>query len=142
MYYTIGQRQGLGIGGRRDAGNEPWYVAGKNLESNVLIVVQGDHPLLFSDRIEATGASWIGAPPAKIAEGQPFLCAVKLRYRQPDQWCEVVPAGAGRLLVNFEESQRAVAPGQFAVFYAGDRCLGGAVIERVRAAGDALQKTG
>ena len=131
MYYTIGQRQGLGVGGRRDSGDAPWYVAGKDLESNVLIVVQGEHPLLFNDSIEATDASWIGEPPEEIANGQARRFRVKIRYRQPDQSCEVVPATDGRLLVNFDELQRAVAPGQFVVFYHGDRCLGGAVIDRV-----------
>ena len=131
MYYTIGQRQGLGVGGRRDSAAAPWYVAGKDLESNVLIVVQGEHPLLFSDSLEATDASWIGEPPEEIGNRQARRCTVKIRYRQPDQNCEVVPAADGRLLVHFDEAQRAVAPGQFAVFYHGDRCLGGAVIDRV-----------
>jgi tRNA-specific 2-thiouridylase len=138
MYYTIGQRQGLGIGGRRDSGEEPWYVAGKDLAANALIIVQGEHPLLFSDSLEATDASWIGEPPEEIALGQARRCRVKIRYRQPDQACEVVPITDGRLLVNFEEAQRAVAPGQFAVFYDGERCLGGAVIDRVVAAADCL----
>jgi len=134
MYYTIGQRQGLGVGGRRDSGDEPWYVAGKDLKSNVLIVVQGEHPLLFSDSLEASDASWIGEPPREIASGQALHCMVKIRYRQPDQACEIVPTNDGRLLVTFDDAQRAVAPGQFAVFYDGDRCLGGAVIDRVVAA--------
>ena len=142
MYYTIGQRQGLGVGGRRDSGDEPWYVAGKDLESNVLIVVQGEHPLLFSVSLEATDASWIGEPPAAFTNGQTLRCSVKIRYRQPDQACEVVPVTDGRVLVNFEESQRAVAPGQFAVFYDGDRCLGGAVIDHVIATEASLRKTG
>jgi len=131
MYYTIGQRQGLGVGGRRDSGDEPWYVAGKDLESNVLIVVQGEHPLLFSDHLEASNASWIGEPPREIASGQALRCTVKIRYRQPDQACELVPITDERLLVTFDVSQRAAAPGQFAVFYDGDRCLGGAIIDRV-----------
>lgn len=131
MYYTIGQRQGLGVGGRRDSGDEPWYVAGKDLESNVLIVVQGEHPLLFSDSLEASNASWIGEPPREIASGSALICRVKIRYRQPDQACELVPITDERLLVTFDVSQRAAAPGQFAVFYDGDRCLGGAVIDRV-----------
>jgi len=142
MYYTTGQRQGLGVGGRRDSGDEPWYVAGKDLDSNVLIVVQGEHPLLFSDSLEAGDVSWIGKPPKEIANSQSLRCMVKVRYRQPDQACEVVPASDGRLIVNFDQSQRAVAPGQFAVFYDVDRCLGGAVIDRVIVAGDSLRKTG
>ena len=142
MYHTIGQRQGLGVGGRQDAGDEPWYVAGKDLDSNVLIVVQGAHPLLFSDSIEATDASWIGEPPKELANGQSLRCMVKIRYRQPDQACEVVPMYDHDLMVNFEQPQRAVAPGQFAVFYDGDRCLGGAVIERAVTAEAILRKTG
>jgi tRNA-specific 2-thiouridylase len=131
MYYTIGQRQGLGVGGRQDSSDEPWYVVGKDLESNVLIVVQGEHPLLFSDSLEASNASWIGEPPHEIASGQALRCMVKIRYRQPDQACEIVPTTNGQLMVNFDAAQRAVAPGQFAVFYDGDRCLGGAMIDRV-----------
>jgi len=141
MYYTIGQRQGLGVGGRRDSGDEPWFVAGKDLVSNVLVVVQGEHPVLFSDCLEAIDASWIGNVPTALARGQSLRCKVKIRYRQPDQDCEVDAIGDGRLRVSFDESQRAVAPGQFAVFYDGDRCLGGAVIDRV-VAEDCLQKTG
>lgn len=141
MYYTIGQRQGLGVGGRRDSGDQPWYVAGKNLNTNVLIVVQGEHPMLFSDSLLATSASWIGRPPAAIDNGEVFQCDVKVRYRQPEQKCEVVAIGDGSLRVSFEESQRAVAPGQFAVFYQGDRCLGGAVIDRVHGSEDCLRKT-
>jgi tRNA-specific 2-thiouridylase len=125
MYYTLGQREGLGIGGRQDAGSEPWYVAGKDLDKNVLIVVQGEHPLLYSDALEASHMSWIGQPPS----GE-LRCMVKIRYRQDDQSCLVAQTGDNRLLVSFDEEQRAVAPGQFAVFYDGDRCLGGAVIDR------------
>jgi tRNA-specific 2-thiouridylase len=139
MYYTIGQRQGLGVGGRQDSGDEPWYVAGKNLDENVLIVVQGEHPLLYADSLEATDASWIGEPPKEIVSGQPFRCMVKIRYRQPDQACEVLTTSDGNLIVNFEESQRAVAPGQFAAFYDGDRCLGGSVIDATCDAQTALR---
>jgi len=142
MYYTIGQRQGLGVGGRQDSGDEPWYVADKDLDSNVLIVVQGEHSLLFSDSLEASDASWIGEPPHEIASGQAFRSMAKIRYRQADQDCEIVPATNERLMVNFDESQRAVAPGQFAVFYDGDRCVGGAVIDRAMVDGDSLRKTG
>jgi tRNA-specific 2-thiouridylase len=142
MYYTIGQRQGLGVGGRRDSGDEPWYVAGKVLDSNVLIVVQGEHPLLYCDSLETKDAGWIGKPPGAIANGQSLRCMVKVRYRQPDQACAVVPTADNRLTVNFDESQRAVAPGQFSVFYDGDRCLGGGVIDRVTVAKTSLRKTG
>ena len=139
MYYTIGQRQGLGVGGRQDSGDEPWYVAGKHLKENVLIVVQGEHPLLYTDSLEATDASWIGAPPREIATGQPLRCMVKIRYRQPDQACEVLTKSDGNLVVKFADSQRAVAPGQFAVYYSGDRCLGGSVINATCDAQTALR---
>jgi tRNA-specific 2-thiouridylase len=141
MYYTIGQRQGLGVGGRRDSSDEPWYVAGKDLANNILLVVQGDHPLLWSDTLEATEASWIGTPPAALNVGKPLRCAVKVRYRQADQACEVVRRDSGRLHVVFDAPQRAVAPGQFAVFYAGERCLGGAIIERTGNAAASLART-
>jgi len=129
MYYTLGQRQGLRIGGRSDAGDAPWYVAGKDLERNVLLVVQGhDHPALLSDRLLASQLEWVaGAPPA----GR-FRCQAKVRYRQADQACEVqvLTDSAGRRLeVRFETPQRAVTPGQYVVFYDGEECLGGGVIE-------------
>ncbi len=142
MYYTIGQRQGLGVGGRRDSADEPWYVAGKDLDENALIVVQGEHALLYSNSLEASEASWIGRPPDAIASGRSWRCMAKVRYRQPDQACEVALTSAGTLIVRFDDSQRAIAPGQFAVFYDSERCLGGAVIERVLVTGDALRKTG
>ena len=126
MYYTIGQRQGLGIGGRSDSGEEPWYVAAKDLDNNVLIVVQGEHPLLYSNALEASSASWIGEP----LKARSFRTNVKIRYRQPDQSCESILHANGGMTVSFAEPQRAIAPGQFAVFYDGDRCLGGAVIDR------------
>jgi tRNA-specific 2-thiouridylase len=125
MYYTLGQREGLGIGGRQDSGDEPWYVADKNLHKNVLVVVQGEHPLLYSSALDASHASWIGTPPASEMH-----CMVKIRYRQPDQACVITLSSGGKLLVTFAEEQRAVAPGQFVVFYEGERCMGGAVIDR------------
>ena len=128
MYYTLGQRQGLGIGGRRDAGDAPWYVAAKDLEANELIVVQGEHPLLYSESVVTGPPHWIGAAP-----GGEFDCMAKLRYRQRDQACRVRGGDAG-LELHFAAPQRAVAPGQYAVFYDGDTCLGGAVIEATRTA--------
>jgi len=137
MYYTPGQRQGLGVGGRREAGDEPWYVAAKNLRDNILIVVQGDHPILYADELDASNASWIGKSP--LAEHASFACQVKIRYRQADQACRVRRLAGGRLTVSFASPQRAIAPGQFAVFYDGDHCLGGAVIDRVFADSEARQ---
>jgi len=126
MYYTLGQRKGLGIGGRQDAAEQPWYVAGKDLGRNELLVVQGhDHPLLLSDTLLADRASWIGGSSPVF----PRPLAAKTRYRQADQPCRVSAARPGVLRVDFEDPQRAVTPGQFVVFYDGDICLGGAVIE-------------
>jgi tRNA-specific 2-thiouridylase len=130
MYYTLGQRQGLGVGGRQDAADAPWYVAGKNLDKNELVVVQGEHPSLYSTALEACEPTWIGGPPSQLSQTGALRCSVKIRYRQPDQSCLVRLRGKDMLEVCFDEAQRAVAPGQFAVFYDGDRCLGGAVIER------------
>ncbi len=133
MYYTLGQRQGLGVGGRQDSGDAPWYVADKILDDNALVVVQGEHPMLYSTSMETCNASWIGKPPGKLSRTGALSCTVKIRYRQPDQACLVRQAGNDLLEVSFAAAQRAVAPGQFAVFYDGDRCLGGAVIDRVLA---------
>lgn len=129
MYYTLGQRQGLGIGGRNDAGELPWYVVDKRVADNVLVVDQGDSPWLYSDAIEASRPHWIGAQPVGLAGGVEL--SVKLRYRQPDQSCRVTLSAHEVLELAFDEPQRAVAPGQYAVFYDGDRCLGGAVIDKV-----------
>ena len=142
MYYTVGQRQGLGVGGRRGTADAPWYVADKNLEDNVLIVVQGEHDLLFSDHVQTAAPAWINEPPSQLDSGRPFGCQVKVRYRQPDQDCLLNACSDGGLELSFELLQRAVAPGQFAVFYDGERCLGGAVIERVLGRTDTLRKTG
>jgi len=124
MYHTIGQRQGLGIGGLSDFGDDPWYVAGKDLERNVLTVVQGKHhPLLFSRGLVSDPIDWVaGEPPA-----QSFRCKAKTRYRQPDQDCEVTVIEGGVKVV-FDDAQRAVTPGQSVVFYDGENCLGGGVI--------------
>lgn len=126
MYYTLGQRQGLQIGGRADAGDEPWYVADKDLARNVLVVVQGhDHPALLRRELHAAQLTWVaGAPPS--AE---FRCTAKVRYRQADQAAEVHCLADGTCEVRFDEPQRAVTPGQYVVFYQDDVCLGGGVIE-------------
>lgn len=135
MYHTIGQRQGLGIGGVKGASDAPWFVVGKDLERNVLLVAQGtDHPLLYTDTLEAGQMHWINeAPPPSVRELNGHLtlrCNAKTRYRQPDQSCEVTVLDGGHIRVTFDEPQRAVTPGQSAVFYDGDICLGGAIIER------------
>ena len=131
MYYTLGQRQGLRIGGRRDAGDAPWYVVDKRVEDNALVVDQGGSDRLLSRRLLAGEASWIGRVPAGLDSG--IRCAAKIRYRQADQACVVSGLDDGLLDVEFDVPQRAAAPGQYVVFYEGDRCLGGAVIERIHA---------
>ncbi len=125
MFYTIGQRQGLGIGGRRDGSSDPWYVAGKDLESNTLTVVQGhDHPLLLRKQLSAADPSWISgtAPASGEALG------AKTRYRQADSACAVRALEANGFELQFASPQWAVTPGQSAVLYRGDACLGGGII--------------
>lgn len=128
MYYTLGQRQGLGIGGRNDRSEAPWYVIDKNLDSNELIVAQGQHERLFSQSLIATDVSWIGHAPEGFGDG--LRCHAKVRYRQTDQACEVISLDNDRIEVRFDERQKAVAPGQFVVIYKADQCLGGAVIDQ------------
>ena len=132
MYYTPGQRQGLGIGGRRESGDEPWYVLAKNLQENELIVVQGEDPRLYSAALDATELGWIGQAPQDYVSQGTLRCNAKIRYRQADQACVIHRQDNDRCTVTFEQSQRAIAPGQFIVFYAGDRCLGGAVIQKAQ----------
>lgn len=126
MYYTLGQRQGLGIGGRQGDNGEPWFVAGKELASNTLIVVQGhDHPLLYSRHLVAGNLHWTsGAQP-----GLPLRCTAKTRYRQSDQACTITALGNDTCGVTFNQPQWAVTPGQSVVFYSGEECLGGGIIE-------------
>ncbi len=127
MYYTLGQRQGLGIGG--GGTGEPWFVADKDLDHNILYVVQGaDHPALYSYGLLATDVNWIsGHPPAKETTGR-FSCTAKFRYRQADQAVMLELLPDNRCLVRFEQPQKAVTPGQAVVFYDGEVCLGGGII--------------
>ncbi|WIO75582.1 tRNA 2-thiouridine(34) synthase MnmA [Porticoccaceae bacterium LTM1] len=125
MYHTMGQRQGLGIGGTKTGSDEPWYVAEKDLDRNVLIAVQGsDHPLLFHSTLTASQMNWINGKP----EQQSIRCTAKTRYRQPDQACTVFIEG-DNCRVEFDEPQRAVTPGQSVALYQDDWCLGGGIIE-------------
>ncbi|MDT4837479.1 tRNA-specific 2-thiouridylase MnmA [compost metagenome] len=125
MYHTIGQRQGLGIGGLKEAGEEPWYVLRKDLARNVLVVGQGnDHPWLFSSALLASDIYWVN--PIELDE--PRRLHAKVRYRQADQACTLEQTPNGYRAV-FAQPQRAVTPGQSVVFYDGDVCLGGGVIE-------------
>ncbi|WNJ94907.1 tRNA 2-thiouridine(34) synthase MnmA [Vibrio ruber] len=126
MYHTLGQRKGLHIGGLKDSNEQPWYVAEKDLQRNVLIAVQGaEHPLLKSEGLVASQLHWVD----RLIPESPLQCTVKTRYRQADIPCTIIPANNGKLKVIFDEPQIAVTPGQSAVFYLGDVCLGGGVIE-------------
>jgi tRNA-specific 2-thiouridylase len=124
IYYTLGQRNGLGIGGRRDASNDAWYVVGKDVAKNVLYVAQGgENAWLQSRHLAATDLSWtVGNAPASE-----FVCTAKTRYRQADQACRVQVI-ENRCRVEFDVAQRAVTPGQSVVFYRGEECLGGGII--------------
>ncbi len=128
MYYTLGQRQGLGIGGLRNFSDEPWYVAQKDMDNNKLIVVQGhEHPLLKSDWLETQGIHWITEQPKSF----PHQCSAKTRYRQADAPCEIQKISVDHYRVKFQQPQWAVTPGQSVVFYQGDECLGGAIITEI-----------
>jgi tRNA-specific 2-thiouridylase len=121
-YYTMGQRKGMGIGGAGEA----WYVVGKDPKRNVVIVDQGArHPALYCDELIATDLTWIAAPPVAF----PLECQSKIRYRQPDQVCCLEGLEGGRVRVTFAIPQRAVTPGQSIVFYQGNQCLGGGIID-------------
>ena len=126
-FYTIGQRQGLGIGGIADADEKPWYVVDKNPAGNELIVAQGaDHPALFSNSLIIEQMHWIGNAPNHTE----IKLEAKIRYRQAHQACTAVYLQNQRWQLNFMRAQRAVTPGQYAVLYAGEHCLGGGVISQ------------
>jgi tRNA-specific 2-thiouridylase len=126
MYYTLGQRQGLGIGGVKDAPDEPWYVLDKDVENNLLIVGQGhDHPLMLHNSLIAGNMDWCSNHPLTGT----LYCKAKTRYRQEDQDCIVTPLANGRYQVVFTQQQRAITEGQSVVFYQSDVCLGGGIIE-------------
>jgi tRNA-uridine 2-sulfurtransferase len=125
-FYTLGQREGLMIGGQKGRNEAPWYVAVKDSARNALVVVQGhDHALLSSRALTTGPFHWLTSPPASV-----LRCTVKVRYRQADQEATLHPQADGSATISFEQPQRAVTPGQYAVAYDGDRCLGGAVIEQ------------
>lgn len=126
MYFTIGQRQGLGIGGVKHADESPWFVVKKDLEANVLYVTQGlHHESLYAQHCSITDLHWINQTPSAY----PFACTAKIRYRSTDQTCQIIKMD-DRYSVTFKEPQRAITPGQAIVFYQNDICLGGATIEK------------
>ncbi len=126
MFHTIGQRQGLGIGGIRANSGQPWYVVDKDLAGNRLLVAQGgDHPSLFRSRLVAGDLHWIGGQ----APDTPLSCECRIRYRQQVQACTVEMTAAEHAQVEFQVPQRAITPGQAVVFYSGDECLGGGTIQ-------------
>ena len=127
MYYTLGQRRGLGIGGGHGVTGESWYVAGKDMEHNQLIVTQGDGEDLLSSSLVSNKVNWIPCEPKE----REFDCCAKFRYRQADQKVHVKINDDGSVLVVFKERQRAVTPGQFVVLYDGEYCLGGGAIDIV-----------
>ncbi|MGG0716374.1 tRNA 2-thiouridine(34) synthase MnmA [Robertmurraya massiliosenegalensis] len=135
MYYTIGQRHGLGIGGS----GEPWFAIGKDLKRNVLYVGQSFHnEKLYSDSIIATDVSWV----SNASKADSFACTAKFRYRQPDNKVTVQTLEDGKVKVIFDEPIRAVTPGQAVVFYNGDECLGGGTIDEIYKDGERLTYVG
>lgn len=136
MYYTLGQRGGIGIGGVKDRDEAPWFVLHKDLDNNRLIVGQGhDHPMLQSTELTAYKLDWVVDAPTQIFTAQGYRCTAKTRYRQPDQACTVfaLDETGDTIKVVFDEPQRAVTPGQSCVFYQDDICLGGGVIQTIDA---------
>ena len=135
VYYTLGQRKGLGLGGQ----GEPWFVVGKDMSRNVVIVERGEfHPHLYSDSLTATELSLVSGVWNKPL---PFKCSAKIRYRQKDQPCTITHIDGDRVTVEFEIPQRAITPRQSVVFYDGDICLGGAMIESAGKSYYELKKT-
>ncbi len=126
MYYTIGQRKGIGLGGLRNATEEPWYTLAKDLKKNQLIVGQGvNHLRLFADKLVCSEPYWISH-----SVEYPFRCAAKTRYRQEDQACVIELGNEKDFQITFDSPQRAITPGQSIVFYDKEQCLGGATIHQ------------
>lgn len=125
MYYTLGQRRGLGLGGTTESQGR-WFVVDKDLKNNRLIVSHGDEEVLMSHSLVSNNVNWIPSLPA-----QKFTCTAKFRYRQPEQAVDVSVSDDGKVNVRFHEKQRAVTPGQFVVFYDNEKCLGGGIIDEV-----------
>ncbi len=139
MFHTIGQRQGLGIGGHREGDGNAWYVAGKDLKLNRLIVVQGhNHPALYTDRLTAVDLSWVSG----AAPHCQWVYGAKTRYRQKDAPCTIAAVDGGRCDIEFAEPQWAVTPGQSVVIYESNVCLGGGIIESAQRVGEDAFKDG
>lgn len=128
MFYTIGQRQGLGIGGRNQSSAEPWYVVDKDVKSNTLYVAQGsDHPMLYAQGLICSSIHWL----AECENQLPLTCFAKTRYRQIEQGCMISPKDGDQHYIMFTSPQRAITPGQYVVFYDKNQCLGGATIKEI-----------
>ena len=129
MFYTIGQRQGLGIGGLKNTGDEPWYVVDKEIATNTLMVAQGStHPMLYAQGLICGPIHWLMA---QEEISFPYTCSAKVRYRQSEQACIISPIDNNQHYIMFSDLQRAITPGQYIVFYDKNRCLGGATIEQI-----------
>ena len=127
MFYTLGQRKGIGIGGKKNALEEAWYVIDKDIKRKTLIIGQGvNHPRLFSNTLTCTQMHWVAGNLPQL----PLVCQAKIRYRQADQACTIQALNAEQYQVEFEQPQRAITPGQSVVFYQGEQCLGGGIISK------------
>ena len=128
MFYTIGQRQGLKIGGLKNSQNAPWYVVDKDISNNVLIAAQSEqHPMLYAQGLLCGPIHWLLHEPPQL----PLTCYAKIRYRQTEQPCIISPAQDSQHCVMFSAPTRAITPGQSVVFYHQNQCLGGAVIDQI-----------
>ncbi len=126
-FYTLGQRKGLGIGAMKESNGKPWFVVGKNVEENIVLVEQGtEHPALYADYLIANDMNWISP-----IEDFPYDCQGKIRYRQKDQECQIQKISDTEYKISFTIPQRAIAPGQSVVLYQGELCLGGGIITEV-----------